>query len=535
MSSENTLPFDLSGFAIERVEAQATLLNIQARSTALSAVCPYCGCSSTRVHSYYTRCPRDLPCNRYRVRLVLRVRRFRCANRWCSHRTFAERLPHLVAVHAQRTVRLTDVLRAVAFVVSAETGARVTQPLQMPVSGDTLLRILRQTQVVCAETPRVLGIDDWAFRKGRRYGTLLVDLERHRPVDVLPDAQTETVAAWLRQHPGIEVVSRDRSSEYIAAITQGAPQAIQVADRWHLLKNLGEALERVLARHPKALRTAARIVYEHRIEASASQIDRPGVPVSAAPQSASRTYRQMRFAEVKALAAQGYSRRWIAHHLHMHRSTVAHYLQLDELPPRVPPPQNRSSVIPYLTYLQQRWEEGGCNAKQLWHEISTQGYPGSYMSVWRALKQFHHAGRQCQPRLPPAPPPLSPRQAMWLLVKPPEQLTAEQIIQREALCDGCAEAAMVSALAQRFGAMIRDRQVDELDRWLDDARTCGVVTLRHFADGLQRDYAAVRAALLLEWSSGQVEGQVNRLKVIKRQMYGRARFDLLRLRVLHPP
>jgi transposase len=157
------------------------------------------------------------------VRLVLRVRRFRCANRQCSHRTFAERLPHLVAVHPQRTVRLTDVLRAVALVVSAETGARVTQLLQMPVSGDTLLRILRQTQELCVETPRVLGIDDWALKKGRRYGTLLVDLERHRPMDVLPDTQVDTVVAWLKQHPGIEIVSRDRSSEYIAAITQGAP------------------------------------------------------------------------------------------------------------------------------------------------------------------------------------------------------------------------------------------------------------------------------------------------------------------------
>jgi transposase len=211
------------------------------------------------------------------------------------------------------------------------------------------------------------------------------------------------------------------------------------------------------------------------------------------------------------------------------------YLQLDDLPPRVTPSQNRSSVIPYLTYLQQRWEAGCGNAKQLWREIEAQGYSGSYMSVWRALNKSHPAGRQRQPRLPPAPPALSPRQALWLLVKPPEQLTADQIIQREALCDCCAEAAIAFALAQRFGAMIRNRQVDELDRWLSDARTCGVVTLRHFADGLQRDYAAVRAALLLEWSSGQVEGQVHRLKVIKRQMYGRARFDLLRLRVLHPP
>jgi transposase len=244
----------------------------------------------------------------------------------------------------------------------------------------------------------------------------------------------------------------------------------------------------------------------------------------------------MRFDEVKVLAAKGFSHRAIARQLQMHRETVARFLQLDELPERALPPQNTSTVTPYLDYMRQHWKEGCHNGKQLWREIRAQGYTGSYMSVYRVLKRFRSSvDNQHSTDLSPTVPVLSPRKAQWLLTHEPKQLTAEQLIQLTALCERCPDAATAYPLAQRFARMIRERRVEDLDPWLNDALACGLPFLHNFAIGLNRDYDAVKAALRLKWSNGQVEGQVNRLKVIKRIMYGRAKFDLLRLRVLHPP
>jgi transposase len=536
MAQENTIPFDLPGFAIDQVDEHENLLIIQAHSTAISAVCPYCDHSSRRVHSYYTRSPRDLSCSGRKLRLVLRVHRFYCPNEGCTHKTFAERIPRVVPFYGQRTARLTSVFHAIAFELSAEAGARVSHHLNMPFCGDTLLKILRETPISSTSAVRVLGVDDWAFRKGRTYGTLLVDLERHRPIDLLPNRTAETLANWLQMHPGIEMVSRDRSGEYRAGITQGAPQAVQIADRWHLLKNLGDTVQRVLAKHPKILRDAARQAHEHLLVTTTvnKQQEISSLPDAYNPPDI--TYRQMLFDEVKALASQGESTRTIARRLHLHRQTVARYRELDELPPRITP-QNISSVVAYLPYIQRRWAEGCRNGKHLWREICLQGYTGSYMSVYRAIRKFPDWSRQQQvpAGFQPAPSSLSPRQGMWLLVSDPDSLNEEQIVQREALCALCLEAAVVYPLAQRFVEMITESRSDALDQWLTDVLACDIAALRHFARSLRQDYAAVQAALTFKWSNGQVEGQVNRLKVIKRVMYGRAKFDLLRLRVLHPP
>jgi transposase len=541
MVQENTIPFTLPGFAIDQVDEHETQLVIQAHSTATQAVCPSCQQASTAIHSTYTRSPRDLPCSGRQVRLVLSVRRFRCPNAACQRQTFAERIPQVAPVHAQRTERLTTTVRALVFELSAEAGARVTQHLRMPMSGDTLLRILRQTDLPLVSAVRVLGVDDWAFKKGREYGTILVDLEQQRPVDLLPDRTAETLTNWLQIHPGIAVICRDRSREYKAGITQGAPHAIQVADRWHLLSNLGDALQRLLDRHPKVLRTAARTAQAQiQGETAAPPLDAPQIPTPSpadSPEPAVRTYRQARFAEVKALAAKGFSRRAIAHQLLMHRTTVARYLQLDELPKRVSSAHTISKVTPYLDYIQQRWSAGCHNGKQLWREICALGYSGSYMSVYRALQKLHPSDGRRQRSRPLLSPPakLSPRQAMWLLVRPPNDLSDEEQAQLAALCEGCPAIAIAYPLAQRFIQMIRQRQAQALNRWLSDALASGIGQLRRFAKGLQLDYDAVYAALCLPWSNGQTEGQVNRLKVLKRMMYGRAKFDLLRLRVLHPP
>lgn len=480
------------------------------------------------MHCHYTRSPRDLPCNGRRVRLVLDVRRFRCSNEHCARQTFAERILHLVPVHGQRTTQLTRVLRAITFEVNAEAGARITRHMHLPVSADTLLRIIRHTVMEPAPTPRVLGVDDWAFKKGNRYGTLLVDLEHRYPVELLPDRTAETLAAWLEAHPGIEIVSRDRSNEYIAAIQAGAPQAVQGADRWHLLRNLSDALLRLLEKHANALRLAAKQVQGNMVSSERETVT---VPVTAGPP----TRRQFRFNEVKRLVAEGYSQRLIARRLHLGRNTIRRYVALDELP-RYPLRGPRPSAITaYVPYLETRWTEGCHNSRLLWEELRQQGYSGSYSSVRRFVQRYRTGRRRTLSSLASGVRPLSPRQAAWRLVHAPEQLSAEQDAYRAALCQVCPEIATAYELAQRFVRMVRHRHVSGLDPWLADAQSSAVSQLKTFAAGLRKDYDAFRAALELEWSNGQVEGHVNRLKVIKRDMYGRAKFDLLRLRVLHPP
>lgn len=532
---ENTIPFELPGFQIHAIVRHDQTLIIQAQSSATQSCCPDCGTASSRVHSYYTRSPRDLPCNGRAIRLVLRVRRFRCLKAHCQRATFAERLPQLVPVRGQRTQRLTDTLRAVAFELGGEAGERILMHLRMTWSADTLLRILRATPLDAFPTPTVLGVDDWAQRKGHIYGTILVDLLEHCPVDLLPDREAETLAVWLRAHPGVEIISRDRASNYAEGAKQGAPNAIQVADRWHLLQNLGDALHRMLDRQPRLLREVARAVQATRHPAQEQSESDPLTfgAASVLPEKP-LTHRQQRFQEVKSLLAQGYSQRQVARQLHLHRQTVARYQAHDELP-RHTAPQNTSKAIGFLPFIQQRLNDQNCTLKQIFHEIQAMGFTGSYVSLWRAARHLCPTDRRKSKQQAASPPTFSPRQAMWLLVRSEEQLDPEQRHWRDTLLQHSPQAARAYPLAQRFVAMVKQRQAEVLDVWLSDALRSEVPHLIHFVRGLQQDYAAVKAALEFPWSSGQTEGQITRLKLIKRQMYGRAKFDLLRLRVLHPP
>lgn len=548
--SSIVLPFRLPGFVVDHVRSTEAVLMIDARANSSTATCPYCQQTSGRIHSYYIRSPRDLPLSEYAVQLRLHVRRFRCLNRACTHQTFAERLPTVVPVAARRTMRLTTALQQLGFALGGEAGARQTQQLRMSVSADTLLRIVRHAAPPPYPTPRVVGVDDFAFRKGHVYGTVLVDLERHHPVDLLPDRTADTFATWLRAHPGIEIIARDRSTEYARGATEGAPDAVQVVDRWHLIRNLRDVLERMLDRLRTRLQQLDAVtpvsdelsIYDRLTRRSSTQ---------RAAQQASRIQRMARYEEVRALAAQGLKILQIAHQLKMSRVTVRRYLASDQFPERARPRRRFSILDPYVAYLQERWDGGCHNGVQLWREIRDLGYSGSRRPVvkWVVLRRERMLGGPSGYGRPPLLPiePLADaatsdratqqlrlpaaRQLAWLLLRPltalddTEQALLQQLRQEQ-------EVATAYDLTQHFLKMVRERTPDGFDAWLEACANSGVSDLVTFGAGLQREYKPVRSALELPYSTGPVEGHVNRIKVLKRQGYGRAKFDLLRQRVL---
>jgi transposase len=532
---------------LDYLSAADSLITLTLTTKRQEAHCPLCGCPSFRVHSYYVRTLADLPWNGVPVRLRLTIRRFFCDTKTCRRRIFAERLPGVAAPHARRTLRLTEALELIGFALGGEAGARVVKGLSMEVSPDTLLRLIRAAELPEQDMPRVLGVDDFAFRRGRKYGTLLIDLERHARVDMLPDRSAETLAAWLLDHPGVEVLSRDRGGSYADAGRRGAPEAVQVADRFHVLANLREALEHLLIRKHRCLNEAATALMKQEKQEAEQQPPEEALP-TATPQTrdqllaqARRARRLARYEEVQRLQAEGWSLRGIARQMGLARQTVCRFAHAETFPERAPRARYPSITDPYEPYLRQRWNEGCQNAAQLWREIRQQGFAGSCsnlrdrLATWRT-RPARYGRPPSGSRSPPAPPticPRSPRQASWLLVRLPGDVEREDQAYLEQLFQLCPEVATAYSLAQEFGRLVRERDHPALEHWLLTAEQTKVPELVGFVAGMRRDQAAVEQMLLMEWSNGQLEGQVNRLKLLKRAMYGRAKFDLLRRRVLH--
>src|SRR5215510_5369454 len=538
----------LEAWDVDDTTAQITL---RVQSTQTRAPCPLCATPARRIHSDYGRTLADLPWADYRVRLQLRVRKWFCRNRACPRRIFTERLPTVAAPWARRTLRLAQRLLALGRALGGKAGVQLGRAWDVRVSRNTLLRLLRRQPEPEAPTPTVLGVDDWALRKGHTYGTILVDLERRQPVALLPDRMAETLAQWLREHPGVQVIARDRSSTYAEGARQGAAAATQVADRFHLLQNLAEALEPVFTTHARALQAVNAAMRQQPVllpdGTVAVAVPPPPTPPAEEARAAQRAARrQTRYDEAWALHRQGWSTAAIAAQVSCSRRTIERYLQM----PTWPGPQHRrhygrSVINPYKAYLLERWNAGCHTAIQLFQEIQAHGYTGSYRRVTAYVSRIRQAQgipprrqgrRQTLPVVAePVAQPLTPRRATWLVLRRAEHRTAAEAQQLAQLHAQSAEVAEAMDLAQDFATMVRQRQPESLEPWLERASTSALEAVRRFASGLRDDYAAVKAGVTLPWSSGPVEGHINRLKMLKRQMFGRARLDLLSRRFLRVP
>jgi transposase len=526
---------DLAGLQLTNITVDEQTIVLEMQIVTSQASCPTCGVVSDRVHSRYTRHPQDLAWASLSVRWHLQVRRFRCLNPVCPQQLFTERLPEVLPPTARRTARLTEALRQLAFTAGGNAGSRLSTRLGGNSSASTLLRILRATNLPEPEAPKVVGLDEWAWRRGRTYGTIMVDLEAHRVLDLLPDCRSERVAEWLQRYPSITVISRDRSGPFASAAAQGAPQATQVADRFHLLKNLTETLQRVFDQHRSQL-DAVRGSVEQPAAAPASELSTLPRPSATTQRAERRAQRQARYQEVRQLHASGMTRTQIAQRGGLSRKTVSRWLNTTVYPAH-PGAKRRgrpygSQLDPFKPYLLERFQAGCHNGRRLYQEIQAQGYRGCDSLVRKFLTVIRRAEGQGT-GVPTKPTPrYSIPDLVFFVVRRAEEMTEEHkavIAQIQAVDEVLRSAC---ELAQSFGVMVRERRAAELQGWLDQADTSGIAAFRTFVAGLRRDEAAVQAALELPWSQGQVEGQIHRLKLIKRAGYGRASFALLRQRVV---
>lgn len=385
------LPFPLPDFEVQEISCAEAVITITARATSVTAACPACQQVSHRLHSYYTRSPADLPVSGQAVRLSLQVRRFRCQNRECQKQTFVEPLPEVVPRYGRRTKRFTTTLKLFAIALSGQAGSRLLKQIGMAVSADSLLRLAKRFDRLEVKAPQILGVDDFAFKRGRTYGTILVDLGTHHPIDLLPDRTAETFSKWLRTHPGALVISRDRSTEYARGASDGAPSARQIADRFHVLKNLREAVERALKRlHAELVEQQKRVGFPQAI-----QYKRRRSQTEIAASKVARFRRQARYEEVVSLYKQGMSILGIADQLRMSRSTVRNFVYAGAFPERANVLRTESLLHPYIPYLEQRLAQGCRNANQLWEELVAQGFTGGYKLVNRWLSpRREKAGRK---------------------------------------------------------------------------------------------------------------------------------------------
>lgn len=510
-------------------------LRIWAHSGTDGAACRRCGQFSARVHSTYRRRLADAPVGGRPVTLWLGVRRFFCGNNDCKSVTFAEQFEGLTTPRARRTPPLARMLTAIGLALAGRAGTRLASQLDLPASRTGLLRLVMALPDPETGTLTIVGIDDFAFRRGRDYGTILINVETGRPVDLLRDREADTVADWLKEHPGIKVICRDRAGAYADGARQGAPDADQVADRWHIYHNLCEHVDKTAARHRSCLEEPTPEEPEEPAVPEAPQV--PDLQQAAIDAAARRVEEstlavrtRQRYDLVQSLKAQGKGIKPIKRETGLAKETVRRFYYaetVDELLVKVK--DGRPSILDeHKPYLHQRRNEGCTNVIQLHAELSKRGYKGSYGTIRDYVLPFREAGAA-----PPAVPgpPKARDLARWITADP-DNLDDEEKEELAKARERCPHLDALAGHVTEFAKILTGRHGGQLDDWIAAVEADDQPDLHSFVRGIKRDYDAVLNGLTMPWSSGVVEGNVNRVKMLKRQTYGRAGFRLLRKRVL---
>jgi transposase len=494
----------LSVLVIEDINDAGEIIVVQARTRDEAVACPGCGAETVRVHGYHERTAADVPADGRRVVLKVRARRMRCPVTGCGVQTFREQVPGVLDRYQRRTTRLTAQVSAVARELAGRASARLLPALGIVVSRQVMLRVLLKIPLPALAVPRVPGIDDFALRRGSVYATVLIDAETGRRIDVVQGRTADVAERWLLGHPGVEVVCRDGSGAYGEAVRQALPGAVQVSDRWHLWHGLGEAVRKEVAAHCACWAK--------------------GTPLQEGQRAATTAER---WQQVHDLRARNVGLLECARRLNLSLNTVKRYdrASAPERLRRVP--KYRPTLVdPHREYLRKRRaEEPGVPVRQLLREIRERGYQGSSNLLVRYINQGRLEGDR---------PHLSPRRATRILLTRPDRLTAGQHKTLAGLTAACPEMTALTGLITSFaGLLVPDPGNDaRLRQWITDARAADLPDVHSFTRGLDLDIQAATAALTMPHHNGRTEGVNTKTKMIKRQMYGRADFTLLRHRIL---
>ena len=522
----------LAAVIVEEAEITGDCVRLQARARTDGAACPRCGGASCKVHSTYRRRLADDAIGGRRVRIRLGIRRFFCGNPDCAAVTFAEQVDGLTSRRSRRTPPLARTLTSIALALAGRAGARLAAALDLTAGRSSLLRLVIAQPDPESGTVTILGVDDFAFRRGRDYGTILINVETGRPVDVLRDRETDTFTDWLKEHPGTKVICRDRAGAYADGARQGAPEAIQVADRWHIWHNLCEHTGKAVARHRACLEEPAPGEPEEAGIPDAPDLQQAAIAAAAqrAEESTLAVRTRQRYEQVQALKAQGMGIKPIMRETGLAKETVRRFYRaatVEELLAKVK--DGRPSILDeHKPYLHQRWNEGVTNVIQLHAELRERGYKGSYGTIRGYVLPLREAGAA-----PPAVPgpPKARDLASWILTDP-DNLDDEEKAKLAEARERCPHLEALAGHVAEFAKILTGLRGDQLDGWIAAVEADDQPDLHSFVRGIKRDYDAVLNGLTMTWNSGVVEGNVNRIKMLKRQMYGRATFPLLRKRVL---
>ncbi|MGJ5894489.1 ISL3 family transposase [Streptomyces niveiscabiei] len=512
----------LDAVQVERVWSAGGVVRVAARTRELAVVCPDCGLGSTRVHSRYWRVLADVAIGGRPVLVRLSVRRLFCDAPGCGRRTFAEQVEGLTVRYQRRSPLLQDLVEAAGVLLAGRGGARLLHILKAPLSRTSVLFHVMRMPLPSAPTPRVLGVDDFALYADV-YGTLLVDADTRLPIELWAGRDAEQLAAWLRDHAGVEVVCRDGSLTYRQGITDGAPAAVQVSDRFHLWQGLSKRVSDIAAAHRGCLSAAVP-------EPESAAPPTPPAERSEVADTRARRHAKRLFEAVHAVTGTGRSLSAMARELGLNRRTVAKYARAATWQEcvRRTPPRRSTSLDPYLEYLRQRWDEGEHTATVLHREITAKGYQGHYQRVKMAIAPL----RRGLPIDTPHERPPSPRQvARWITTTPSRRgLHATDALRR--LLEHCPELDRTHGLVRQFAAMLDAHDAAPLPGWLEQLTASRLPALSGLAKALREDQAAVVQGITTPFNSGVNEGRITDLKLQKRIMAGRAGVPLLRQRVV---
>ena len=531
---------------LEKIEYSDSVIRIYASVKSRRSSCPLCGRYSKRVHDYYFRTITDLPVFQNRSIILLRTRKFLCVNKHCLRKVFSEQTPDTIR-YSRRTKRANRILETFAIELTGRLGSILAEQLHITVSSSTITRIAHGHQLVEINQPRVLGVDDWAYRKGVSYGTILIDMETSRPIELLPSRDGQVLKDWLMKYDDVKIVTRDRASSYAAAINEACPNAVQIADRFHLLMNLSDALDayfKSISRRIRSLITAKTNEFLELPEKEPLNIiekateDQPAL--TAQESIASKVDQRMDiYLKVKELQSKGTPIRRIATDLKMSRNTVKSYFIQESLSPRKS--ANSTNIEVFTDLIVARLNENGHKLMDIFREIKEMGYTGGrtqgcyHIKLIKEHNEIETLGYKeiTRPKIPYIKPLSSRKLAKYIGFNLTDITDHHERFYLQTLLDNITELRVVRKLVQIFKTMLA-RGCGNIRRWIDFVKHSKykLAGLKTFARGLSRDIKAVENGINMRWSNGAVEGHVNRIKSIKRQMYGRASFELLRKKVI---